>query len=93
MTQQDHGARATARPLDAGADWRPRAACRFLDPDLFFPISDLGEGLVQTAAAKAVCAGCQVRRQCLAFAFRTGERYGIWGGTTEQERHRPWKAG
>jgi WhiB family redox-sensing transcriptional regulator len=85
MTQQEHGAFAAARPL-AGEDWRSRAACRFLDPELFFPISDFGEGLEQTAAAKAVCAGCLVRRECLAFAIRTGERDGIWGGMTEQER-------
>ena len=84
--QRPQGAPAAARPF-AGADWRLRAACRFTDPDLFFPISDSGKGLEQTAKAKAVCAGCEVRRECLAFAVRARERHGIWGGMTEQERH------
>ena len=84
--QQHQGAPAAAQPF-AGADWRSRAACRFIDPDLFFPISDSGRGLEQTAKAKAVCAGCAVRRECLAFAVRARERHGIWGGMTEQERH------
>jgi WhiB family transcriptional regulator, redox-sensing transcriptional regulator len=66
--------------------WRWVAACRSADPDLFFPISDSGPALEQTAKAKATCAACQVRRECLAFALRTGQIYGIWGGTTEHER-------
>jgi WhiB family redox-sensing transcriptional regulator len=67
-------------------DWRSMAACRSADPDLFFPLSDTGPSLEQAARAKAVCAGCPVRRQCLSFALLTQQRDGIWGGTTEQER-------
>ena len=37
-------------------------------------------------AAKAVCAACPVQTPCLRFALRTGQAYGIWGGTTEEER-------
>lgn len=37
------------------------------------------------AAAKAVCAGCLVRPDCLAFAIEHRE-LGVWGGTTPQER-------
>jgi WhiB family redox-sensing transcriptional regulator len=88
MMHQHQGAPAPARPLAAG-DWRLRATCRFTDPELFFPISNSGKGLEQAAEAKAVCA---VRRECLAFAVRTRERHGIWGGTTEQERHPAWPA-
>jgi WhiB family redox-sensing transcriptional regulator len=66
--------------------WRSAAACRSADPDLFFPISDSGPAREQTAQAKAICATCRVRRECLAFALRTGQIYGIWGGTTERER-------
>ncbi|HEV3067797.1 MAG TPA: WhiB family transcriptional regulator [Streptosporangiaceae bacterium] len=40
----------------------------------------------QAAEAKAICATCRVRRECLAFALRTGQIHGIWGGTTEHER-------
>jgi WhiB family transcriptional regulator, redox-sensing transcriptional regulator len=63
------------------------AACQFADPDLFFPISSSGPSLVQVAEAKAICAGCQVRRECLAFAVRTHQAHGVWGGLSEQERY------
>ena len=66
--------------------WRSVAACRSADPDLFFPISASGPALEQVVEAKAICAGCRVRRECLAFALRTEQVHGIWGGTTEHER-------
>ena len=66
--------------------WRSAAACRSADPDLFFPISDSGPAREQAAKAKAICATCRVRRECLAFALQTGQIHGIWGGTTEHQR-------
>ena len=66
--------------------WRSAAACRSADPDLFFPISDSGPAREQAAKAKAICATCRVRRECLAFALQTGQIHGIWGGATEHER-------
>jgi len=51
--------------------WRSVAACRSADPDLFFPVSSSGRALEQVTEAKAICAGCRVRRECLAFALRT----------------------
>jgi WhiB family transcriptional regulator, redox-sensing transcriptional regulator len=51
--------------------WRSVAACRSADPDLFFPVSSSGRALGQVSEAKTICARCQVRRQCLAFALRT----------------------
>jgi hypothetical protein len=44
------------------------------------------------AEAKAICAGCQVRRDCLAFALRTHQVHGVWGGLSEQERYPLWPA-
>ena len=72
--------------LVAEGNWRSAAACRSADPDLFFPISAFGQALEQVAEAKAICARCPVRRQCLAFALRTRQAHGIWGGMTEEER-------
>src|SRR5258707_15895370 len=72
--------------LITGGQWSSAAACRSADPEMFFPISDSGPAREQTAQAKAICATCRVRRECLAFALRTGQMYGIWGGTTEYER-------
>jgi WhiB family transcriptional regulator, redox-sensing transcriptional regulator len=75
--------------LARGEDWRSVAACQDADPDLFFPVSDSGKSLDQVASAKAICAACPVRRPCQAFAVRTGEAHGIWGGLTEEERRQP----
>ena len=66
--------------------WRRLAACRDADPELFFPVSASGPSLDQITQAKAICAGCPVRRQCLAFALDTRQDHGVWGGMSEQER-------
>ena len=36
--------------------------------------------------AKAICATCPVQQECLDFALKTRQEFGIWGGTTEDER-------
>ncbi|MDA8313056.1 MAG: WhiB family transcriptional regulator [Actinomycetota bacterium] len=66
---------------DSDPSWRRRAACRGLDPALFFP--EIGES---AAAPKAVCAQCPVSRECLDFALVNAETEGIWGGTTPRAR-------
>ena len=78
-----------ATGLARGDDWRSAAACQDADPDLFFPVSGSGKSLEQIERATAICTGCPVWRSCLAFALRTGEVHGIWGGRTEEERRKP----
>jgi WhiB family redox-sensing transcriptional regulator len=51
-------------------------------------VSGQGKSAAQIAQAKRICAGCQVREQCLDFALRNGERDGIWGGATPEDRIR-----
>lgn len=79
---------STARRSGGVGDpgWRDHAACRRLDPELFFPISTLGSARPQIEAAKQVCRSCPVRLTCLRWALVTGQDAGVWGGTTEQER-------
>jgi WhiB family redox-sensing transcriptional regulator len=67
-------------------DWRDHAACRRLDPDLFFPVSTSGASLTEIEAAKHVCQRCPVAASCLRWALDLGQVAGIWGGTTEEER-------
>lgn len=67
-------------------EWTELAACRDLDPELFFPIGTVGPAMEQVDTAKAVCARCPVRTDCLAWALRVGEAHGVWGGTTPEER-------
>jgi WhiB family redox-sensing transcriptional regulator len=58
-----------------------------VDADDFFPVSAPPQlGAAQTARALAVCAMCPVRSVCLLFALDTGQRHGIWGGTTAGTR-------
>ena len=78
--------RPVVDPSETDPDWRHHAACRHCSPDLFFPAGTTGAALHEIAAAKAVCMACPVQSQCLRFALRTGQAYGIWGGTTEDER-------
>ena len=63
--------------------WRQRAACRGVDPDVFYPSSD-----EEAEAAKAVCRQCPVLSPCLEWALSNRERDGVWGGATERERRR-----
>jgi WhiB family redox-sensing transcriptional regulator len=64
------------------------AACRFVDPELFFPSQGGGGSTAESRVmrAKSVCQACPVRRECLREAIRDGEQYGIWGGLTVQDR-------
>jgi WhiB family redox-sensing transcriptional regulator len=69
-------------------EWRAAGACRSADPEIFFPVSGRGTSTGQIAQAKRICASCEVRQLCLDFAMRNGERDGIWGGTTPEDRTR-----
>jgi WhiB family transcriptional regulator, redox-sensing transcriptional regulator len=76
-------------PGDGERDWRLEAACREVDPELFFP--EPGQ-VPQAAAAKAVCAGCAVRGPCLEQALHGPQAHqdhtGIFAGTTASDRVR-----
>jgi WhiB family redox-sensing transcriptional regulator len=78
------------------ADWRQRAACRNLSPDLFFPVGSSGAALAQIEKAKQICRSCPSRAQCLEFALTSNQESGVWGGTSEEERRllrKRWLAG
>ena len=62
--------------------WRELAACRnaataHYDP--FFDDTEQGE-----RAAIAICRICRVQGECLAYAVRTGQSYGVWGGKPQR---------
>jgi WhiB family redox-sensing transcriptional regulator len=67
-------------------DWRHVAACREVDPELFFPIGNSGPALLQIEEAKQVCRRCAVIEECLRWAIDTGQDAGVWGGMSEDER-------
>ncbi|MEU4200816.1 WhiB family transcriptional regulator [Streptomyces sp. NPDC026294] len=79
----------TAEPRTLGDHtWHNQAACLStpanpIDPEIFFPEPD---EMDRIRAAKALCAQCPVRQICLDAALEAGDREGIRGGTTEEER-------
>jgi WhiB family redox-sensing transcriptional regulator len=68
--------------------WQNAAACRYGPLDLFFgPEGEQQhEKPSREAAAKKICARCPVRAACLDDAVTNGIRFGVFGGTGEDER-------
>lgn len=65
-------------------DWQDRAACKDAPrKEIFFPEDT---GVNNSQEARAVCAACGVRQQCLEYAIAMHEEYGIWGGLNPRER-------
>jgi hypothetical protein len=64
-------------------EWMADAACRGMQPELFFP----GRGEV-TGAAVAACLSCPVQPDCLAYAVARPGLEGWWGGASERTRRR-----
>ena len=69
--------------------WESRASCRDAETGSFMPPLS-GESVTERRsrelAAKRVCATCPVRGDCLDYALRVSEPFGIWGGLNEVER-------
>ena len=75
-------------------NWRRHAACAHIGGDLFYaaeadeiPLGAVAPPYV-TDKAKAVCQTCPVQFDCLMTALETGERHGVWGGMSWNERRR-----
>jgi WhiB family transcriptional regulator, redox-sensing transcriptional regulator len=71
---------------NAISSWWTLAACQSADPELFFPVSGTGLAQADIVKAKAICAGCEIRRRCLDYALESQQVHGVWGGTSEGER-------
>lgn len=63
--------------------WQGKARCLEVDPEIFFP-----ERGGSSKSARAVCNQCEVRLECLRYALKNREQFGIWGGTSERERRK-----
>ena len=64
------------RTAPEDTDWRVQAACRDVDPELFFPVSTSGASVPQIEEAKQVCRTCPVCGACLRWALERGENAG-----------------
>ena len=77
--------------MQSDMSWMDRAACSGKDEEggapIFFSTEPVGNGFPDPhAAARAICAPCEVKEACLAYALAKPERYGVWGGTSPAER-------
>lgn len=80
--------RSNLTPKAEAWEWQERGNCATLNSEIFF--LDGGERMGvkarKEAKAKAVCVGCPVINECLSHALAVPERFGVWGGTTPEER-------
>jgi len=69
----------------SSARWQDDALCAEIPgaDRVFFP--GKGENDL-TRMAKALCGLCTVQGDCLAYAHRTRQWYGVWGGLSAEER-------
>ena len=93
--------RMQGRALKQFAD---QGRCRGTDTSFFYPgrPGEIGgwnrEDAGKVAHAKSLCAECPVQAECLAYAIKFDEAFGIWGGLTSRERSKlmrrhPWFTG
>lgn len=70
--------------------WRSLGACQEHPIELFFHSEDTprGQRRRNEREAAGICGGCPVLQTCRDHALATGERYGVWGGLTENQRLR-----
>lgn len=71
------------------AAWQAHGRCRTNDAAVFFPpmhFEPKVEREAREAKAKAICADCTVRVECLEWALDAQEPFGIWGGSSELDR-------
>lgn len=71
------------RPLPLPGPWHKQGACRGMTPRQFY-----SENYIENESARAICASCEVRSDCLEYALHNRIQHGIWGGKTELERRR-----
>lgn len=67
--------------------WHEQAGCRHESVEMFF-----SEEAADVRAALRVCRACPVREPCYQQAMANREYFGVWGGTTERERRRVFRA-
>lgn len=61
--------------------WIKDAACRGMDPNIFFPERGATKDV---ALAKKTCSKCPVKEQCREYGEM--ERFGFWGGVSVRGR-------
>ena len=81
---------AVPRPVADSPTWQSSAKCCGKDPTIFFhPEGERGAARKRRQRmAKAICMTCPVLDMCRQYSLAQGEKFGTWGGLTEEERAR-----
>lgn len=75
-------------PVHDEWEWQYQGACKSMDTEMFF-LDDRMRGSEKTKRerkAVEICNRCPVIQQCLNHALKVPEIYGVWGGTTADQR-------
>lgn len=72
-------------PVIGELDWQDRGKCQDR-PDLYMgPYAESSaRKRRREASAVAICATCPVMQTCRSYALAGSERYGVWGGLTQE---------
>lgn len=66
----------------------PACAEPWINPEWFYSADTTQPNFDAITSAKEVCRSCEHTAECLDFAIRSKENYGIWGGLTAAERRK-----
>src|SRR5205085_9266773 len=69
---------------DTRPTWMAQGACRGMPREWWFPPKGYG-AVKHLAAARAICAECPVRPECVAYALEDPSIAGTWGGLTRAD--------
>jgi len=78
------GVPATKQASSDFLERRQTAICAETDPEIFFP-----EKGGSSKLAKNICKqSCDLKDECLSYAMKNDEKFGIWGGLSRTERRK-----
>jgi len=70
-------------------EWRDRALCKELDPNVFFPDLRGVKNLEEYIDKELPCNRCEVKEECLDFAEENECEWGVWGGEYRSPYYTP----
>lgn len=73
---------------DVADDWRTRAKCRDVDPELFFPVGKKSPAVAQAEQARQVCRRCPVLADCEKWVTEYPQEFGVFAAMSPFERRR-----
>jgi WhiB family redox-sensing transcriptional regulator len=65
---------------------------QLVDPELWWPNGATGIEAEKAEEARSICNRCPVKAECLTYAIERKQYWGVWGGTTEEERREDRRA-